>query len=851
MEPTSALAPQTSTSSTPRSVRIQVSLDKENPQANVFSYAELLRQKMEEMNPGKAAADAAAAAAAKAAAKGTDGSDSEGSDGPDDTPKKRKKRMTDDYYDIDDEFIDDSDLFFSEVGYVAPQEIESGFFAWRGPVENFFKEYQPNPFEREPPAKPPKSATTKKRGAASDSKGKGADDSGARKRTSKKAAAASAARTPASPTAAKDKNANGAEAAAKSGGTPKKDKPSATDAPPASGSASSTSVDTPPPAAKLKAKSVKKRPAPPVVDAIEHDTTDDDLPLTHQIRLGNIIAATESSKLDEPTLMPKATTTQANGGSKDHSGEPAKKKRKPSLDIQSTPIAHVKKAPKPKASTDKATSRPSSTSTPKEAKSAPKKHTTKSASKSLNAKLETQHRATPSPAPGPTEAEILAMQKREEMRAVLNTRLTELEQYAAIILPTPEEPFRGRVGDMVRDIALLAYTHDILDSRFFDRLIKVVPIRREELAKIVNRMLIPRKLDSLRSNMRELYESFKADIAEASANAPNSPTPDGRLAYKFPWTDALRAKFWNILCGEWEMADLDNEYNATPDSGPGFTQSGVRKAIYAKVLAYWPPNMMNADALSRLYSFMKRKLEKYGEQGIDTMAVYGLRSDPFLSTKRKSVGANANGTDTKSPKPSPKKSAASKPTGRQDGENTGPTGPSRSQPQPQPLQHPRPSGSSKRSREEMAEPNGHAAMSTPTPAAVRRPMSSSSAASAAKQAISISSLTAPSLEPLHHHHAYNHSTDHDFHQHHQNHDANDRGTPIHDDHYARSPAESSNSGTPRPFPAALARRGNDDGDANPAVSPVQRRDSVKSAASAALSSAASDSSGHYRHQNQI
>ncbi|KAJ3180060.1 hypothetical protein HDU87_002284 [Geranomyces variabilis] len=842
MEPASALAPQATTSSAPRSVRIKVSLDKENPQANVFSYAELLRQKLEEMNPGKAAADAAAAAAAKAAAKGTDGSDSEGSDGPDDTPKKRKKRVTDDYYDIDDEFIDDSDLFFSEVGYVAPQEMESGFFAWRGPVENFFKEYQPKLFEREPPAKPPKSATSKKRAAASDSKGKGADDTGSRKRTSKKAAASSAARTPASPTAAKDKSANGAEALTKSGGTPKKDKLPVADTPAASGSASSTSVDAPPPsAAKPKAKSVKKRPAPPVVDAIEHDTTDDDLPLTHQIRLGNILAATESSKVDESTSTPKAASAQANGGSKDPSAEPAKKKRKPSMDIQSTPAANVKKSSKPKASTDKATSRPSSSSTLKEAKSGPKKQSAKSSSKLL--KLEAQQRATPSPAPGPTEAEILAMQKREEMRVVFNERLTELEQYAAIILPTPEEPFRGRVGDMVRDIALLAYAHDILDSRFFDRLINVVPIRREELAKIVNRMLIPRKLDSLRSNMRELYESFKADIAEASANAPNSPTPDGRLAYKFPWTDELRAKFWNILCGEWEMADLDNEYNATPDSGPGFTQSGVRKAIYAKVLAYWPPNMMNADALSRLYSFMKRKLEKYGEQGIDTMAVHGLRPDPFLSTKRKSVGANTNGPDTKSPKPSPKKSAASKLSGK-DEEGAGA---SRSQPQPQT----RPSSSSKRPREKAVETNGHAAVSTPTPAAVRRPTSSSSAASAAKQAISISSLTSPPLEPLRlHPPAHSHPNDHHYHQRHQHLDAHDHGTPIHDDHYARSPAESSSTGTPRPFPAALARRGNDDGDTNIAMPLVQRRDSVKSAAPAALSSAASDSGGLYHHQYQ-
>jgi hypothetical protein len=44
-------------------------------------------------------------------------------------------------YDSEDDFIDDSELYYKEDAYVAPvTEAEIGFFAWKGPIENFFEE---------------------------------------------------------------------------------------------------------------------------------------------------------------------------------------------------------------------------------------------------------------------------------------------------------------------------------------------------------------------------------------------------------------------------------------------------------------------------------------------------------------------------------------------------------------------------------------------------------------------------------------------------------------------------------------------------------------------------------------
>lgn len=52
----------------------------------------------------------------------------------------RKRFDPEDEYDLDDDFVDDSDMFFGDVNYVPPKKWDFGFFAWRGRIENFFKE---------------------------------------------------------------------------------------------------------------------------------------------------------------------------------------------------------------------------------------------------------------------------------------------------------------------------------------------------------------------------------------------------------------------------------------------------------------------------------------------------------------------------------------------------------------------------------------------------------------------------------------------------------------------------------------------------------------------------------------
>lgn len=51
----------------------------------------------------------------------------------------RKRFDPEDEYDLEDDFVDDSDMFFGDVNYVPPKKWDFGFFAWRGQIENFFK----------------------------------------------------------------------------------------------------------------------------------------------------------------------------------------------------------------------------------------------------------------------------------------------------------------------------------------------------------------------------------------------------------------------------------------------------------------------------------------------------------------------------------------------------------------------------------------------------------------------------------------------------------------------------------------------------------------------------------------
>lgn len=64
-----------------------------------------------------------------------------------------------------------------------------------------------------------------------------------------------------------------------------------------------------------------------------------------------------------------------------------------------------------------------------------------------------------------------------------------------------------------------------------------------------------------------------------------------------------------------------------------FKDADVRKAIYLKMVPFWPTGMMDTASLSKQYSSQKRKREREAESGILLVEQegYTVRVDPFLN----------------------------------------------------------------------------------------------------------------------------------------------------------------------------------------------------------------------------
>ncbi|KAJ3039450.1 hypothetical protein HDV00_012228 [Rhizophlyctis rosea] len=194
-----------------RVYRVHVPLNFDDVTKNVFDYAELVRKQKEQ----EGLLDAPALTSPDGSPGG--GTSDEEKDESSDSEKRPEggKRVRRDEYDYDDEFIDDSDLFFAEVTHAPPSTWDYGYFVWRGPVENYFKEYNEKiaaqEKEREEAAGAAATAATSKK------KGK--------KKQSKKAAANTPPDTPAdgsagattspSPTKTKKKRASPTTASSK------------------------------------------------------------------------------------------------------------------------------------------------------------------------------------------------------------------------------------------------------------------------------------------------------------------------------------------------------------------------------------------------------------------------------------------------------------------------------------------------------------------------------------------------------------------------------------------------------------------------------------------------------------
>ncbi|KAF9491641.1 hypothetical protein BDN71DRAFT_1452481 [Pleurotus eryngii] len=97
----------------------------------------------------------------------------------------------------------------------------------------------------------------------------------------------------------------------------------------------------------------------------------------------------------------------------------------------------------------------------------------------------------------------------------------------------------------------------------------------------------------------------QVDTSGAGTSAKeNAPTKRYKLS------DAMKLIIWQLVSISNELCRLENEKNAFENSMATVSEQGLRKSVYQKVVAAFPPGWMTSGQVSREVSVMKKKLEK-------------------------------------------------------------------------------------------------------------------------------------------------------------------------------------------------------------------------------------------------
>ncbi|KAI8847072.1 hypothetical protein BC829DRAFT_418640 [Chytridium lagenaria] len=582
------------------SIRLTVAISHSNPKGNIFNCQELLSKQNPPLQPPAAPGSSNAAASSSSvsssssstlhpnpAVSSTSSSSSHDvvlkemqppqpgsqrpprdSDSDDDDALDGATKNND--YDVEDDFIDDSELFYQDGTFLIPTRSNYGYFAWRGPVENFFEEHAPEVFESPKP-----SAKKKKTAAAS---------------KSKKA-------EPKITTATIASSSNTASAAA----------------PPPTSKASDTVSETP----MITEPAKTSTTAPP------------SNPLSE--------LSTPAKPLDAILSVPTATSTP--NGDKKRKKSPAKedgekKKRKQAtqdgkaavkVEAIGTAVAMVVDIVGPTAGTMEGSM--AEVGTIEEAKVA---------------------MAGTNPEVGSEGEKKKRKKKKESELPPTDLHPDIMDKLALVRTETSKHTFENKrhfppvIKPLLFQAAWVAVSFNALDSEFIRHLREFLPYNAFTLKKLTVKMLLREGITILQRETEKLHLEIQAKVKELCTsqgiegpNEPPTPTgappavvPEGSednpevvaLAAaaiesatpkkKFKWTEDLRIMLWNLLTMECELAEFYNHYHVLEGDGSKTTDMSIRKAVYAKLHAFWPQGWMTTIDISREYSSFKRKMDR-------------------------------------------------------------------------------------------------------------------------------------------------------------------------------------------------------------------------------------------------
>ncbi|KAG0084183.1 hypothetical protein BGZ92_010139 [Podila epicladia] len=525
---------------------------------------------------------------------GNEGEDEDDEDEDDDGEpriKKKSSRWDHEYYDIEDDFIDDSEALAESIGMLRPKV--DGFFVYRGPVE-----------------------TTNEDPDSSDAISGG---SRSRRSTKKKPATGASPLSTGKSIVSRVKSSNLTVAESANDSTSEmsemEDKPKVAAANSATeGSTSAlTGGESKKKVASSKAKAVVKD-AGKDTDGKDSDkesksgaikkarTKPKVVPLTSTLTSSTV--AVPTVRVDSPTLEDPSPDPD-----NDDSAPP----RTPS---RSSSPSKPKPAPKPSPPNAEADS-----------------STTTSTSEVSGSAVASQ-KALPATAPRPPVAKSTPTTSegaKHKVPKVLEPLNPEVKLAYDVVVDLARNEtwevktkFPPHIKPPLFECARLALSTRtsgyVLDDSFFVHLQAVLPYNKFTLKKLIYRNVLPQWIEDLEAQKAKYISMFttragmvwKSSGLSAQVDAEgDTPMEEEGRTRKFPWTQDLRLLLWEVMEKFMEILAAKSELHSIDDTLPvPPSESKTRKDAYQMLLPAFPPKWMTSYEISRQYSQLKEKVQK-------------------------------------------------------------------------------------------------------------------------------------------------------------------------------------------------------------------------------------------------
>ncbi|KAG0261208.1 hypothetical protein BG011_001249, partial [Mortierella polycephala] len=528
---------------------------------------------------------------------------------------KRPSRWDTEHYDIEDEFIDDSEMMLEAIGMVRPKI--DGFFAYRGPVETMTED--PDSSDAGPRSRKP----AKKKAAAGSSPLNTSKGGGSKSNKGSNLAVMETANDSTSEMSEMDDK-------------PKTSKPSTAtsglaisstsnnDTAAVSGTSEPGSSSTPTKKKTSPSKSkVAKEIAKEGADANKDSDKESKVGANKKSKAKSTkaTAATPTTSTPIPTPIVRIDSPPPNDDHVEHTTPPS---QAPSSRAASPSKAKPKSRTPPAAEPVSATADSTSGSDDKAPTTATPEPTT-----AANTTLKPENRSTA----GTSEAFV----KSKGLKTIepLNDEVKTAFDIVAALAKQETWEVKTRFPPHIKaplfECARIALTTRssgyVLDESFFTHLQMVLPYNKFTLKKLIYKNILPGWLADLEVQKTKLIDQFttranmvwKASGLEQDANQPerdgdgdvNMNGDDGKPQRKFPWSQDLRLLLWETMEKFMEILAAKQEYRAIDDSQPTPpSDSKTRKDAYQTLLLSFPTGWMTSYEISRQYSQLKEKVQK-------------------------------------------------------------------------------------------------------------------------------------------------------------------------------------------------------------------------------------------------